>query len=776
MGYLYRNPQLQMDLPQHEPDSRLVLNHETRRYLRLGLREFDWLNRIEGQVQEDEIAALCGIELGLAQELVKRLFAAKLVCVSAEPVRMKTLSVNAATELENRRFEWVQFGQLRFHIGRPKVILEFLKPVTCFLMKRSTILGVVLFSLLSFCLLVIQIPHLIRAGRGFAWNTPHVLEIVCLLFVVTIVHEFGHAAACDNLGAPVRSMGVMLYYLQPAAYADVTDSWQLPSRWDRVKIASSGLYVQTILTCLTLVLWTLLHRAGQPAALLAIFFFMNVSIIIFNLTPFVRLDGYWILSNVLGIPNLRNRAVEGAFSNVRAFVTRKPVQPKDLRYKAVLSMTPIGQALLSIFGFTSIWFEAAMWIAGVGSLFRVTRFLHMRERASYWSIAGLCVGFVLLFLIKQWNERKRSQSQSQPQPTAASSVSIVIHAFESDKPVRLNPHLTAIKDPNGAFIFAWSSGNPITISTHDSLFAILPALRSGDQTIDAIRKHPNFRPEFDDVLQQLWHHKYLRYSAEWECSGEDIRYSRLLGWMSMNRIANGGERDVLERLKRARVTILGVGGLGTHVAWNLAACGVGELHLVDGDCVELSNLNRQLFFVPEDVGRRKVDVAAEALLRFNPQLKIQKTFGYVQSVGDIVNAVRGSNHVVRAVDTPADVALLVNEACVRLKIPYTGAGFFAQGTVMGPTVIPGVSSCFACNSSGDLSFDRGNFGTIAPLVTATAGLLSNEVVICLGGIGTAKSINNLVWTDAPELNVRFQEVKRNENCPICGTIAMKRIA
>jgi molybdopterin/thiamine biosynthesis adenylyltransferase len=777
MGYLYRNPQLQIDLPQPEPDSRLVLNLETRRYLRLGLREFDWLKRIEGQVEEDDVADLFGIDASLAQELTKRLIAARLIYVSADPVQIKSVPSVTATQLETRRLEWVHFGQLRLHLGRPKRILESLRPVVRFMMHRITAFAVVLLSLTTLFLLVGQAPEIVRAMRGFTWNASHVVEVMAMLFVVTILHEFGHAAACDYFGAPVRSIGVMLFYLQPAAYADVTDSWQLSNRWDRVAISFAGIYVQIVLTNFLMVIWFSLRWAHRPTDILVIFMSINFSIILLNLMPFSRLDGYWILSNVIAIPNLRNRAEEWTRVNLFAAVKRRPVQAKDLRYSAVLNMSPTGQTLLLLFGLTSMVFGASMWIAGIGFLLRATRWMNMRTVASYVTVGAVLAGLVAMFFVRRWFDRRRSRAEAPQLQVAPPKPAIVVHRIDPKRPVQLNPYVQVITNgKDGRVAFGQFSGNPLIVNASNSLFDLLPDLRTGQLTMDDVRQHPSFRPEFEDILQRLWHQKLLRYAADWECAGDQARHSRIFGWMSNNTLACGRELAVLERLQRSRVTVLGIGGLGTHVVWNLAACGVGELHLVDGDTLELSNLNRQTFFTAQDVGRFKVDVAAEYILRLNPQIKVRKTCAFLRSADELADAIKGSDHVVRALDTPVEVPVMVNEACVRMRIPYTGAGFFGQGSTVGPTVIPGVSSCLACHNSDDgVRVDRGTFGSIAPVISSTAGFLANEVVTCLGGIGTAKSINRLIWIDAPELNFRFQDLEHDENCSVCGTVALKRL-
>src|SRR3954471_1641778 len=86
MSYPYRNPRVQIDLPQPEPDSRLILNHETGRYLRLGLREFDWLTRLDGHLHVRDVGVMLGQEQPLVEELLRRLAGAKLICFSDEAV------------------------------------------------------------------------------------------------------------------------------------------------------------------------------------------------------------------------------------------------------------------------------------------------------------------------------------------------------------------------------------------------------------------------------------------------------------------------------------------------------------------------------------------------------------------------------------------------------------------------------------------------------------------------------------------------------------------
>lgn len=772
MSYPYLNPRVRTNVAQPDPDSRLILNHETSRYLRLGLREFDWLTRLNGQVHARDVAALFGQDESLVQELLRRLAAAKLICFSDEPVTLQPVAQTNEARLETRRFEWAQFGQLRIHLGRPKVLLDRLSPVTRPLMSKPFIAAGLCLTLLGLVFGLLQSAELGRVLRDFPWGAWQTVTVIALLFATTVVHELGHAVACDYFGAPVRSLGVMLYYLQPAAYADVTDSWQLKNRWHRVAIAFAGVYIQAVITSLTIVLWMLLRLAGHSADMLVMFVVLNLALIFFNFIPFVRLDGYWIVCNMLGIANLRDRAIEWARVSAMSAVTRRPVQTQRLRYNAVLSMAPPDRVLLACFGISAMLFGLSMWVGGLGFLFRVTRWLGMPALTSFRAVAGVLVVCGLSYGGRRLLARRRArrpQSASATERRVPLVSAVVTHPIDHHRPIQLNPHLSAMDMGDGTITFGWSTPDALTVHAPAALFDALPRLRDGSATLQDWKQLDLWSPQFELALQRLWHDRQLRYASEWEIPEEHIRYSRQLGWFSMNTAARGKEAEVQSRLRNASVTILGVGGLGTHVAWNLAACGIGELHLVDGDTIELTNLNRQLFYTPDDIGRRKVDVAAERILQFNPQLRVRKTHKYLQNREDILETIKGSTFVVRALDSPPDALAWVNELCVGLGIPYSGAGFFPQGTIVGPTMIPGESSCLACNARAlPPRFDRATGGTLAPLVFATSGLLASEVVTYLGRLGRVQTAGRMLVINAPTLTFSFQEAPLNGQCTVCG--------
>ncbi len=138
------------------------------------------------------------------------------------------------------------------------------------------------------------------AAKNWIW-----LAIVMAL--TKVFHEFGHGLACKKFGGQCHEMGVMLLVLTPCLYANVSDSWLLPSKWKRAFIAAAGMYVELVLASVAVFVWWFSQPGMINQLALNIVFISSVSTILFNANPLLRYDGYYILSDLLEIPNLRSK-------------------------------------------------------------------------------------------------------------------------------------------------------------------------------------------------------------------------------------------------------------------------------------------------------------------------------------------------------------------------------------------------------------------------------------------------------------------------------------
>ncbi len=150
------------------------------------------------------------------------------------------------------------------------------------------------------------------------YSVEAVLVAWVIIFAVNAAHEFAHGLACKHFGGEVREMGLLLIYFQLACYCNVSDAWLFPEKAKRLWVTVAGPYVELVLWAIATVTW----RVTEPATslnLIALVVIVTSGVkLFFNLVPLIKLDGYYLLSDYLEIPNLRARA----FGYVRRWVTR----------------------------------------------------------------------------------------------------------------------------------------------------------------------------------------------------------------------------------------------------------------------------------------------------------------------------------------------------------------------------------------------------------------------------------------------------------------------
>ncbi len=134
------------------------------------------------------------------------------------------------------------------------------------------------------------------------------IGLVAAMFAVSTAHEFAHALTCKHFGGEVRELGFLLVYLQPALYCNVSDAWLFPEKRKRLWVGFAGPYFEMFLWACAVLVW----RVTDPEtwlnfAALAVIATSGIKTLL-NLNPLIKLDGYYLLCDLLDIPNLRRRA------------------------------------------------------------------------------------------------------------------------------------------------------------------------------------------------------------------------------------------------------------------------------------------------------------------------------------------------------------------------------------------------------------------------------------------------------------------------------------
>jgi putative peptide zinc metalloprotease protein len=140
----------------------------------------------------------------------------------------------------------------------------------------------------------------------FSIHNAFLLAVV--LGITKVMHEFGHGLSCKHFGGECHEMGIMVLVLTPCLYCNVSDSWMLPNKWHRAGIGMAGIYVEVVLASICTFLWWFSEPGLFHNLCLNVMFISSLSTIIFNANPLLRYDGYYVLADVMEIPNLRQKA------------------------------------------------------------------------------------------------------------------------------------------------------------------------------------------------------------------------------------------------------------------------------------------------------------------------------------------------------------------------------------------------------------------------------------------------------------------------------------
>jgi len=238
------------------------------------------------------------------------------------------------------------------------------------------------------------------------------------------------------------------------------------------------------------------------------------------------------------------------------------------------------------------------------------------------------------------------------------------------------------------------------------------------------------------------------------------RYSRHI---ILKDIGGVGQSKIL----KSKVLIVGAGGLGAPAALYLAAAGVGTLGIIDGDNVDLTNLQRQVIHFTKDIGKPKVESAREKINQLNPDVKVIPYQDIITSE-NALKIIKEYDFILDGTDN-FTAKFLINDACVMAGIPYSHGGILKfDGQTM--TYVPG-NACYRCVFENPPPKNAVPTCSQAGVLGAVAGMLGTiqaaETIKYIIGKGNLLT-NRLFIFNALDMEFRTVKLKRNPKCPVCG--------
>ena len=289
-------------------------------YFRFHDEEYFILNMLDGHVSLQQIKdgfeqrfAPQKITFGDLQQFIGMLHRSGLV-ISNSPGQGKALRERGRTKKNKETLgKFTNVFALRYRGFDPEKILNAILPWLGWLFTVPALIGSVLLFLSASLLLASQYEtvyaKLPTFQQFFAADRWFILAIT--MAIVKVLHEFGHGLSCKKFGGECHEIGFMLLVFTPCLYCNVSDSWMLPNKWKRAWIGAAGIYVEMILASIAAYVWWFTEKGTTVNDLCLNMMFLNiVSTVLVNGNPLLRFDGYYILMDILEIPNLRQKSTQ----------------------------------------------------------------------------------------------------------------------------------------------------------------------------------------------------------------------------------------------------------------------------------------------------------------------------------------------------------------------------------------------------------------------------------------------------------------------------------
>ncbi|TXD97937.1 HesA/MoeB/ThiF family protein [Psychrobacter frigidicola] len=252
---------------------------------------------------------------------------------------------------------------------------------------------------------------------------------------------------------------------------------------------------------------------------------------------------------------------------------------------------------------------------------------------------------------------------------------------------------------------------------------------------------------------------------------ELLRYARQV-------LLEGWDIDAQLRLKSARVVMIGAGGLGCPASETLVRAGLGQVHLIDDDVIEMSNLQRQTLFLPADIGKPKALTAAQMLQQINPLIKAQGTVARLSldNAYELLDMAAGKPDLLLDCTDNFATRDIINRISVRYQIPLLSASAIAmegQLALFEPHLHSGCYHCVFGAPSIDTELNTvldertcANSGVLASTTAIMGSLQANAALQYLGLTKNPLTGKLLLW-DGSRMQQRLMGYRQDKDCPIC---------
>jgi putative peptide zinc metalloprotease protein len=272
-------------------------------YYRFEEEEFAILQMLDGELRQT-------IRTEELQQFIGMLHRSGLVITNAPGQGQQLAKRHDERKRKERLSTLTNVLSMRFKGLDPERFFNFIYPYIRWFFTVPAMVCCILLGLAALTLVLVQFDTFQARLPTFQsfFQAQNWMPLAITLAATKILHELGHGLSCKHFGGECHEIGVMFLVMTPCLYCNVSDSWMLPNRWHRAAIGAAGMYVEVVLASICTFIWWFTEPGPLNWFCLNVMFISSVSTVMFNANPLLRYDGYYILSDILEIPNLRQKA------------------------------------------------------------------------------------------------------------------------------------------------------------------------------------------------------------------------------------------------------------------------------------------------------------------------------------------------------------------------------------------------------------------------------------------------------------------------------------
>ena len=260
-------------------------------------------------------------------QILSQLYSANLIETNISPDATVLLRRHKRMMMHKAKGRLMNIMFPRIPLWDPDWFLKLWSPV---LRPMLSFIGLILWVAVIGLACFLLVPHwdeLVKQGKdsiNLYANPQNALWLYFAFGVIKFIHELGHGFMCRRFGGEVHELGIMFLVLFPAPYVDASSAWSFPNKWHRFLVGAGGMIFELFVAAICAFFWLATKDSGGvlPLFLYNIMLIASFSTVVFNANPLLRYDGYYMLSDILEIPNLQHRSREYSLSLIKRFLFR----------------------------------------------------------------------------------------------------------------------------------------------------------------------------------------------------------------------------------------------------------------------------------------------------------------------------------------------------------------------------------------------------------------------------------------------------------------------